>query len=637
MALPFTAEANAQESALRLRQRDVRNTDWRVSVNGRALGALIREQAELVQVFAIPTGLLRSGGNTFELHGNPKNREVDDIEVRDICIEPLPAKSLLTQATVEIRVEAPGGPMPSRITVVDDRAAFAPFVTLRAGAHEAVRTGVLYTADGQARLGLAAGRYRVYASRGFQYNAPSQAVTVADGGSATVHLKLKKEVPLDGYVSCDTHVHTLEMSGHGDASVDERVLTVAGEGLDLAIVTEHNRRVDYAEAVRKRALERWFVAIPGSEFTTVLGHFNIFPVREGAPYPDPRQSDWAKLMDSASGTDGVRVVIQNHPRDLHSGYRPFDGTRHLATVGENLEGRPLRANAMEVVNSAAMASDPLRLVHDWLGLLTRGAPVAAIGSSDTHTVAFAQIGQARTYIDVRGMSTGWRDNLDGVMERLAGGRNLVSFGLAAELRQAGTVKGPGPQRSVPMEVSVWGPSWSSAEEVTVYSNGIPVWKKKLTSGTTGGRKYGAVVDIPLPGHDATLVAVATGPGVLEPFWDVLQPAQPTSDEWRPMVLGISSAIGVDADGDGRSEAPLAYARRLLAAHPDTGALVSALAAYDSAVAAHVVNLLRVAGRDITAPAVRAAFEGGSPAARNGYRVLLEEWRQAAPRDGLRGQ
>ena len=47
----------------------------------------------------------------------------------------------------------------------------------------------------------------------------------------------------------DTHIHTLELSGHGDASVVERALTLAGEGIELAIATEHNRVADYSPAL----------------------------------------------------------------------------------------------------------------------------------------------------------------------------------------------------------------------------------------------------------------------------------------------------------------------------------------------------------------------------------------------------
>ena len=186
------------------------------------------------------------------------------------------------------------------------------------------------------------------------------------------------------------------------------MLTAAGEGLDVIIATEHNRVDDYTPAVTRKNLDRWTVTIPGNEVTTPMGHFNIFPTRPGAAQPDPLEKDWAKLMRTLKETEGVQVVVQNHPRDLHSNYRPFDPSHHLSSSGVNLRNRPVLANAMEVVNSGAMSSDPLQLVRDWMGLLTRGLAIAAVGASDTHTVDFVPIGQARTYIDTKGLAANWR-------------------------------------------------------------------------------------------------------------------------------------------------------------------------------------------------------------------------------------
>ena len=56
----------------------------------------------------------------------------------------------------------------------------------------------------------------------------------------TVPLAIRREVATPGLVACDTHVHTLTNSGHGDATIAERVVTLAGEGIELPIATDHN-------------------------------------------------------------------------------------------------------------------------------------------------------------------------------------------------------------------------------------------------------------------------------------------------------------------------------------------------------------------------------------------------------------
>ena len=531
IALTFEGLLSKDEFALVLRQRDVKAV-WTVSINGSDLGTLIQDERHMVRILPVPAGVLRQGENQLRIASKPGTFS-DDIEISEVRLQHLSARQLQTQATVDVSAVVENGEMPVRITVVDGDGYLVPVTPLRENAYEAVRTGVIYTADGRASVGLPAGAYRIYASRGFEYSAPSKAVRVTRGARTSVTLNVRHEVKMNGFVSCDTHVHTLELSGHGDASVDERILTAAGEGLDWIVATEHNRHTDYSAAIRRRGLDRWIASIPGTEVTTAIGHFNIFPMRDGVRHPDIRQKNWAALMKSMKEAQGVRVVVQNHPRDLHSGYRPFDPAHHDSATGENKIGRPFAATAMEVVNSGAMSSDPLQLVRDWLGLLTRGRTVAAIGASDTHTVDFVPIGQARTYIESA-------NDADRLAEHLAAGRNVVSYGLAAELKQAGPVTGG----TVPLEVTVWGPSWSRAREVTVFSGVTPVWTKRLRGGNKGGRKFAARIKVPGPTRRSALVAVATGPGLMQPFWEVRKPYQPTSDEWNPIVLGISQAVWI---------------------------------------------------------------------------------------------
>lgn len=583
-SVTFDAQANSTEYTLILRQHDVKNPTWPVILNGQKLGVLQDDERDMARVLPIPANLLRSGPNTLEIKGEP-GRFSDGIEIKEIRIEPVPVHSWLTQTSVSVKVLTDGAPAPVRLTVVDAEGSLVPFATLRPEAYEAIRTGVLYTPDGIANIGLPVGEYRIFASRGFEYGAPSQRIKLQSGGTSTVELRIRKEVHLPGYISCDTHVHTLELSGHGDASVDERLLTAAGEGLNVIISTEHNKIEDYTPAVWRRNLNQWITAIPGSEVTTAVGHFNIFPARFGSVPPNPREQNWTILMDSIWKTDGVQVVVQNHPRDLHSNYRPFDPAHHNSGTGTNRNGRPVRANAMEVVNSGAMYSDPLQLVRDWLGLLTRGIPMAAVGSSDTHTVDFVPIGQARTYIKA--------DTAETASRSLAEGRSLVSYGLAVELRLAGSVQQKRQRTQVPVELTVYGPSWSSADHLRIYSNGEIVWEQPLKASRKAGRKLQTKVTLTLPRHDAALVAVATGPGVLQPFWEVRKPYQPVSDEWNPIVLGVSSAVWLDGDGDGSRTAPLVYAQRLVAEHrKDRPALMKALSGFDASVTQHALEILQ---------------------------------------------
>ena len=612
----FKSEVNAREHALIVRQRDVKSEAWTVSVNGQKLGTLLADERDMRSAFRISAGLLRAGNNTLEIAGAGA-RFSDDVEITAVRLVAQPLDEYLreTRVLLETEVVDEPGPVPVRITVVDAEGSLVPLSALRGSDREASRTGVIYTADGRTEIGLPAGEYEIYASRGFEYSAPSKRISLSAGDTARVSLSLRHEVRL-GYVSCDPHVHTLELSGHGDASVRERVLTAAGEGLDIMVATEHNRTADYSEMVRKLGLERWVYPVRGNEVTTGLGHFNILPLPPDAVPPDARVREWAALERGLKTATGVKVIIQNHPRDLHAGYRPFDAGHHVASAGENLIGRPFFANAVEVINSGAMHSDILRPVLDWLGLLNRGYRVAAIGASDTHTVDFVPIAQARTYIDP---GSNWRARPDTVFERLAAGESVVSYGLAAQLRRVPRAHG----RSMSVEVEVLVPSWSLADRVTVYANGFPVSEHALEPNGVGGRKWLREIALDLP-NDATLVAVATGPGVRRPFWEVRKSYQPVSKLWNPRVIGISRAVRIELGGGYRS--PREYATELVSKHPVPGPeLLLELGRYDPSVTVQTLSLLAEKGVTLEIPSNVA------PAVRTGATAFMAEWSQRKPR------
>src|SRR5690606_24109353 len=170
----------------------------------------------------------------------------DDIRVGEVTIDARPMAGVLGECTVRIKVfdsETRKG-LPARVTIVDHEGVLQ---TVNAALSErlAVRPGTVYTADGQAVFSLPAGAYTIYAGRGFEYSLASCQVRLAAGETAERELTIFREVPTEGYVACDTHVHTLTDSGHGDATVQERMITLAAEGTELAVATDHNVLVDH--------------------------------------------------------------------------------------------------------------------------------------------------------------------------------------------------------------------------------------------------------------------------------------------------------------------------------------------------------------------------------------------------------
>jgi hypothetical protein len=438
LALEFDAAPNAAERTVALRQEGVKQR-WRLVLNGRALGTLHQDENAMVAYWAVPPGALVAGPNRLRVE--PVDTVGDDIRVGGVALLDRPLAAVLSEASVEVEVvdAASGAPLPARVTVVD-AAGRLQTVGAASGGALAVRPGLVYTGDGRAAFGVPAGTYHVYATRGVEYGVDSARLVLRPGDRVRQRLAIRREVPTPGWVASDTHVHTLTYSGHGDATAEERVLTLAGEGIELPVATDHNVQVDLDSVARNAGVRPHFTPVVGNEVTTRVGHFNVFPLSPSAPPPDARVESWEAAFRGIEGA-GARVVILNHARDVHAGFRPFGAERHIAVAGADRDGWVLRAHAMEVVNSGAQQTHPLRLVTDWFGMLNRGHPLAPVGASDSHDVGRFLVGQARTYVRARDDAPDRVDVAESV-EAFRAGAVMASFGLLAELTVAGTY-GPG--------------------------------------------------------------------------------------------------------------------------------------------------------------------------------------------------
>jgi hypothetical protein len=595
--LAFTLEESSLREALEtgepwtllIWQSDVKH-NWPVELNGERIGALFLMEAPLVHSISVPLKRLVPGENRLSILP-PKQEE--DILLKDIQLVKAPPDKAFS-AALQVSVRSEGEPVPCRITIAhenDTLAALQPFP----GQTLALRPGVVYTGNGEAELRILPGNYLVYAGRGFEYGVSTQAVRVARGERQRVELSIEREVPTEGWAACDTHLHTLTLSGHGDSTLEERILTIAGEGIELPVAAEHNRHADYSEAAQALGLDRYFTSIVGNEVTTPKGHFNIFPVDPEARVPDFRIQHWPALMASIRATPQVQVVVLNHPRDVHAGFRPFGPENFNPATGENRRGFEFEFDAVELVNSGALRSDYMEVYRDWFALLNHGYRITGVGSSDSHDVSRYIAGQGRTYVQCDDSDPG-NIPVRAALANLLEGRAVVSFGLFPLIEVNGRF-GPGElahgtSEELEVRVRVLGPSWVTADKLELYANGILIRSTNLAATTYGQAplKAEAAWTIPTPGHDVFLVAIASGPGVTAPFWALARPYQPASLEWTPRVIGSTNPVWVDADGDGAFTPAREYARRLVSSSGnDPGRLLLALKDFDEAVAAQAAS------------------------------------------------
>ena len=616
--LNFQAIANETEQTLFIRQRDVKQT-WDVRVNGRQVGHLEWMEQAVILVVPIPAGVLKDGRNVLSIL---PPTEPDDVLVGEFKLDPRPLSEALAQAVLNIQVvdKSSGSGIPCRITVTDMQNALVPFA-FNGGPKLAARTGVAYPAEGHARVGVEPGDYIVYASRGFEYGVATQRVSVARGEVREVGLQIAREVPTPGLVSCDTHIHTLTYSGHGDATMDERMLTIAGEGIELAVATDHNHNTDYSEAAVRMKLNQHFSSVVGNEITTKAGHFNAFPVKPGKRLPNDKLTNWVELLADIHAMTGAKVVSLNHPRDAHDGFMPF-GTNHFNTVtGEMLSAPNFDCNAVEVITSSALQSDIMLLYRDWFALLNYGRRISAIASSDAHDVSRYILGQARTYVACDDRDPA-KINIDEVCDSFVQGRVSVSLGLLVQIvvneRYGMGDLAKGLEKEIRVSVQVLGPSWTSADRVELYANGVKIRETNVVL-TSAIEKASVTWTIPRPPHDVHLVAIASGPGVTAPYCEIPRPYNPVSKVYNPRVLGSTSPVWIDGDDDGKFTASRQYAEAVLKrTGGNVAKLIVSLAAYDETVAVQAASLCRKHGIDLSSPAFVKALGSASPAVKSGF-------------------
>lgn len=628
----FTAASNAAPATLRLRQQDVKQT-WKVRLNATELGELRIDENDMVVYFEIPAGTLVAGAN--QLLVEQRGDKSDDIRVGEIWIDDRPVNRVLGEATIDVSVvDADAGqPTPCRITILNESGALQTPDCASDG-HLAVRPGIVYTSTGLARFGLPAGSYRLIAGRGFEYSIDKAEFTVKAGETSSHKLSIQREVPTEGYIACDTHVHTRTHSGHGDATVLERMITLAAEGIELPIATDHNVHIDHDPFAREMQVRQFFTPVIGNEVTTRTGHFNIFPVSSGAKTPDFRSDDWKQTLDGIYATPNVKVAILNHARDLHGGTTPFGPKLFNDAVGENVAGWPMEFNAMEVVNSGATQTDVLQLFRDWMALLNRGYSVTPVGSSDSHDVGRHFVGQGRTYIRCDDRDPGNID-IERAVANFVQGNVMVSYGLLTEIKVNGHYQSGDLAKvagdEVAVDLRVLGPHWVSASKVMLFTNGQLVREHHFEEGGRDAPHDGVIWSgqwkLPVPRHDVHLVAITVGPGIESLHWRTAKPYQPDTSDPGTSAIGCSGAIWFDADGDGRRTPARGYAEQVSArAAGNLDVLFRELAEFDEAVAAQAAALLQASGRSLLEEPIQERLRAASVPVRRGFTAYLTAWR-----------
>ncbi len=435
---------------------------------------------------------------------------------------------------------------PAKIVILKDGVPYAH--KMSSTKDLACREHTIYTRTGTGQFTIPAGTYEFYIGKGMEYSVEQQAIKLEKGQRFNLSATLTKELNTDGLIGGDMHLHTYTYSGHGDATVEERLISCAGEGLDWIVATDHNEVLDYRPYLKELELDHLMASAIGNEVSTPIGHFNTYPLASGSAPINSDISIGKDLFNSIKkqGTENVLVQV-NHPRWIKTDYFNTKGLDPYFGKSKHPEWDG-GFDAIEVLNENGGigwrdAPDNLHSVRqDWYNLLNRGKRTTGLGNSDSHSVMAQIAGVPRNYI-VSSTDIPTAINEAELIQNIKDQKVIVACGLlpsiiANEEYRVGdqlTLK----EGKLLLQLQVQAPSWVSCHQVDLIENGVII-KTFDVKRSTKTLRFDSLVVLH-PKMDSWYSLVARGDESMDPMVQ--------SKEKPVYPIGFTNPIWVDVDGD----------------------------------------------------------------------------------------
>jgi hypothetical protein len=370
------------------------------------------------------------------------------------------------------------------------------------------------------------GEYEVVVSRGTEYSDHRQRVVIRSGQTTAVDSTLVRVIDTPGFVSGDHHVHLIN-SLDSAVTREERLGTMAAEGVEYFVATDHDFITDLRDDLRRSGLADFLSVDIGAEITSFnFGHFNAWPL---TPQPDRVGGgpiDWGRAgvppgMDYPSAgsyelspaelfpvvRDRLRFGADESVIQINHFNGSMLGFFHIAGIDTALDPPqssvdpslirqdPALTNlyddgytALEVWIEANRNQTALFLeanLGDWFNLLNQGRIKAGMADSDTHHTAIIQAGGPRTFLasptddpsDIRAAALAASVNQ---------GRLIGTSGPFVQI----TIEGDGGAQgghdldlptlvpattgTVTIRVDIQSPLWAEFDRIEVYANTVPI-------------------------------------------------------------------------------------------------------------------------------------------------------------------
>lgn len=442
-----------------------------------------------------------------------------EVDVRDADGHAIPARVTVVgfDPSPPLGIDSSAGPVDGQTATFLDLASHGPPF----GVTRAVYTG----ADGRADFRVEPGEYEVVVSRGTEYSARRERVSVGAGGVAEVSARIARVLETPGFVSSDFHVHMLN-SPDSRVSLERRVRQFSGEGTENIVATDHDAHTDLDPTIRELDLEPWLSSMVGEEITTFdYGHFNAYPQGVDESRPSGGSTDWAgaappgegfvedgafsltpaEIQDAAKSgpraPSGVEPVVQVNHIDSYFGPLRIDTAlvpprsdiseaearsfRLDPAVGDYFE--PFEAlelwNGMTRGHQGEFLEDRIGI---WMNHLNQGILTTAITDTDTHGFLNLRTAGARSWT---ASPTDEPSEIGGadVAEAVRAGRVVGGQGLyvqarlrdpddpsrSAHLGLGGSRLLSVPSGEVELEIHVQAPLWGEYDRIEIYANETP--------------------------------------------------------------------------------------------------------------------------------------------------------------------
>jgi len=558
---------NIQTSKAEFAFKDFRGGLLEISVRETMTGAAFfrafRDNMDPVEI-PLPEGIYRVRANLF-----PAVVE-DQIEVRSDRENKLTIKGPAS-ATLSLKIRNSRGEfVPGKVTFIGLDPTKTPYFvptnpSVSGRSFESFKNSC-YPTDKGLDIDLPVGTYLAYAARGPEYSVAERVIEVLEGEKQEHGFVIDKVVDTAGLVSLDPHTHTQNSDGY--VSIEERLKSLAAEGLDAAVATDHNYVTDYAPALKDLGLSPYLAVLPGSEVTiNGMIHYCTYPMQvlpgeetKGATSP---LAEYPSELFKASRQKNPSALLQvNHPRAGDLGY--FNNyLLDQESAANALVGFDLSFDLLEVMNGVYPYSSNSAAVKDWLNLLNRGYYFPAIGSSDVHGIDRSEPGYSRTYIAYRGKKAG-RLDWAFLLQALKKGRSFVSNGPLVEFKINGK-HAPGDTLTaksgkVKARIKVWSAPWIEVSEVRLIVNGERTVKRPVIAKAGSIVKFKEDVSLTLD-KDSYVILEVVGRNTLYPVHQEQQKSGQLKDAAVPYAL--TNPVFIDVDGNGVFDPPLKEKVKLL--------------------------------------------------------------------------